>query len=70
MITYTSASTPSPDALQQELADEASCQHQDSSYFDTFVSQGAVDLFVAADADGAEPFDAALLDHLKKHASD
>jgi pimeloyl-ACP methyl ester carboxylesterase len=64
VITYTSASTPHPDALQQELEDAASCQHQDSSYFDTFVSPGAVELFIAGDAgvlhmtyDGLSPAD-------------
>jgi pimeloyl-ACP methyl ester carboxylesterase len=50
VITYTSASTPHPDALQHELEDDASCQHQDSSYFDTFIAPGAADLFIAGDA--------------------
>jgi pimeloyl-ACP methyl ester carboxylesterase len=64
VITYTSASTPHPDALQQELEDDASCQHRESSYFDTFVMPGAVDLFIAGDAgvlhstyDGLSPAD-------------
>jgi len=50
VITYTSASTPHPDALQQQLSDNSSCQHQASSYFDTFVGPAAVGLFIDDDA--------------------
>ncbi|HVW27943.1 MAG TPA: alpha/beta hydrolase [Polyangiaceae bacterium] len=50
VITYTSASTPHPDALQQELSDDASCQYQASAYFDSFVKPAAVDFFIDDDA--------------------
>jgi pimeloyl-ACP methyl ester carboxylesterase len=50
VITYTSASTPHPDALQQELVDDSSCQHQASAYFDTFASPAGVDFFIGNDA--------------------
>ena len=50
VLSYTSASTPHPDALQQELNDDSSCQHEASSYFDIFVKPDAVDFFLGGDA--------------------
>jgi len=50
VITYTSASTPHPDALQKELIDPSSCQHSASAYFDTFSSPDAASLFLDGDA--------------------